>query len=279
MSGLALLGIVVRQRPDTSFDREPVMASTFSASSRMVNSPGLPILIGPVTSSGVAISRIDAVDQIVDIAERARLLAVAVDRDVLAAQAWHDEIGHHAAVVGVHARAVGVEDAHHLDAQPVLAAIVEKQRFGAALALVVAGARPDRIDVAPVFFGLRMHGGIAIDLRGRGLQDLGPSALGEAEHVDRADDAGLGRLHRIELIMDRRGRAGEIVDLVDLDIERKRDVVAQQLEMRIVEQIAMLCARPVKKLSTQRTSWPCLKSRRQRCEPRKPAPPVTRTRF
>ena len=49
--------------------------------------------------------------------------------------------------------------------------------------------------------------------------------------------AGLGRLHGIELVVDRRGRAGQIVDLVDLDIERKRHVVAHQLEVRVVEQM------------------------------------------
>src|SRR5271170_2764583 len=34
-----------------------------------------------------------------------------------------------------------------------------------------------------------------------------------------------------------------------------------------------------KKLSTHRTSFPLLRSRSQRCEPRNPAPPVTRMRF
>ena len=118
----------------------------------------------------------------------------------------------------------------HLGGQLVLAHVVEDQRLGAALALVVAGAQPDRIDVAPVVFALRMHRRIAVDFGGRGLQKLDLQPLGQPQHVDRADDAGLGRLHGIELIMDRRGRTGEIVDLVDLDIERKRDVVAQQFE-------------------------------------------------
>ena len=36
--------------------------------------------------------------------------------------------------------------------------------------------------------------------------------------------------HRVELVVDRRGRAGQVVDLVDLDIEREGDVVAHQLE-------------------------------------------------
>src|SRR5688572_28497960 len=38
----------------------------------------------------------------------------------------------------------------------------------------------------------------------------------------------------------------------------------------------MFCFRPVKKLSRQTTSAPSDRSRSQRCEPMKPAPPVTR---
>src|SRR5947199_6757121 len=44
----------------------------------------------------------------------------------------------------------------------------------------------------------------------------------------------------------------------------------------------MRCVRlslaPVKKLSTQMTSWPLARRRSQRCDPRKPAPPVTKER-
>ena len=49
--------------------------------------------------------------------------------------------------------------------------------------------------------------------------------------------AGLGRLHGIVLVVDRRGGAGKIVDLVDIDVERKRHVVAHQLEVRMVDQV------------------------------------------
>ena len=49
--------------------------------------------------------------------------------------------------------------------------------------------------------------------------------------------AGLGRLDGIELVVDRAGRAGEVVDLVHLHEEREGDVVAHQLERRIVQQL------------------------------------------
>ena len=68
-------------------------------------------------------------------------------------------------------RPVGVEDARHLDLQPVLAVVIEEQRLGAALAFVVAGADADRVHIAPVSLGLRMHLRIAIDLTRRGEQE------------------------------------------------------------------------------------------------------------
>ena len=78
---------------------------------------------------------------------------------------------------------------------------------------------------------------IAVDLAGRGLKDLGFNALGETQHVDRAMHAGLRRLHRIELVVDRRGRARQIVNLVDLDIEQQSNVMAHDLEARVGQEM------------------------------------------
>jgi hypothetical protein len=39
----------------------------------------------------------------------------------------------------------------------MLAIIIEKQGFRASLAFVIAGSHPDRIDMSPVFLGLRMN--------------------------------------------------------------------------------------------------------------------------
>ena len=39
------------------------------------------------------------------------------------------------------------------------------------------------------------------------------------------------------LIVDRRGGAGEIVDLIDLDIERESHVVTHKLELRVLVQM------------------------------------------
>ena len=56
--------------------------------------------------------------------------------------------------------------------------VVHEQRLGDALPLVVAGARPDGIDVAPVALGLRMDRGIAVDLGDGRLEHARADALG-----------------------------------------------------------------------------------------------------
>jgi len=55
-------------------------------------------------------------------------------------------------------------------------------------------------------------------------------------------NAGFGRLHWIALIMNRRGRACEIIDFVDLNVERECDVVPRQFEMLVIEQLLNILA-------------------------------------
>jgi hypothetical protein len=56
-------------------------------------------------------------------------------------------------------------------------------------------------------------------------------------------DAGLRRLYWIVLVVNRRSRAGEVVDLIDLDIERKGHVVPNKLEPMMVEQMINVALR------------------------------------
>ena len=82
-----------------------------------------------------------------------------------------------------------------------------------------------------------MDGGVAINLGGRCLENPALEALGKAQHVDGPVHARLCRLHRIVLIMDGRGRAGEVIDFVHLDIERKGHIVPQELKAGIADQM------------------------------------------
>ena len=100
----------------------------------------------------------------------------------------------------------------------MLPVIVKKQCFRASFSFVVTGTWPDRINVTPVVLFLWMYRGIAIDFTGGRLEYPCLDAFGETQHVDCAMDAGLGRLHGVVLVMHRRSRTGQIIDLVNLDI-------------------------------------------------------------
>ena len=89
----------------------------------------------------------------------------------------------------------------------------------------------------PIVFSLRVDMRITIHFRCGGLQNLRFQTLGKTQHIDCPVHACLRRLYRVMLVMDRRGRAGEIVNLVDLQIERERDVVPDHLEMFVIEQL------------------------------------------
>jgi hypothetical protein len=179
----------------------------------------------------------EAADEVIDVAETARLLAVAVDGDVVAFERLDDEVGDDTAVIRQHARAVGVEDADDADVHAVLTVVVEEEGFSDTLALVIAGAGADGIDVAPVALGLGMHLRIAIDFRGGSLEHARLEAACEAEHVDGTHHGGLDRLDGVVLIMRRGGGAGEIVDLIHLDTEGVRDVMPDELKVRVVHQV------------------------------------------
>lgn len=76
----------------------------------------------------------------------------------------------------------------------------------------------------------------AVDLARRCLEDPNLQTLGQTQHVNRPMYTCLDRLDRIILVMNRAGGAGQIEDLVDLHIQREAHVVANHLEVRMVQQ-------------------------------------------
>ena len=178
-----------------------------------------------------------ALDKIVHITEGSGLFAIAINGNGLAEQGLNDEIGDHPAIMGMHLGAIGIEDTAHLDGNMMLAPVREEQRLGTALAFIIAGTDAVGVHMAPVGLHLRMHFGIPVDLAGGSLEDAGLHALGKAEHVGGSIDAGLDGLHRIVLIVDWRRRAGKIVNLIHFHIERNADVMAHELEARMVHEL------------------------------------------
>jgi hypothetical protein len=73
--------------------------------------------------------------------------------------------------------------------------------------------------------------------RGRRNEEAGLDTLGEAEHVERALERRLDRLDGVVLVVRGRGRAGQVVDLVDLDHEGLDDVVPDELEVGVADPV------------------------------------------
>ena len=179
-------------------------------------------------------------DQIVDILKAARLLPLAVDRQRLAFERLHDEIGHYPAVADAHARPVGVKNAHDPRVETVKPMIRHGHRFGKSFGLVVNAARSDGIDVAPVLFTLRPHQRIAIDFRSRSEQICCAFGFGQAEGVVGAQGAHFQSRNRQLQIIDGTCRRGEVQDEVQrfLDFNIPANVVIDEAETGIFLKLA-----------------------------------------
>src|SRR5215469_8540625 len=126
----------------------------------------------------------------------------------------------------------------------MLSPVIEKQCLGAALALVVATARTDRVHSSPIRFWLRMCFGVAVNFAGGSLENGRAYPFRESEHVNGTMHTRFGRLHGIMLVVDGRCRAGQIVNFVDLDIERESHVVPQDFEAGICQQMGYVAFPP-----------------------------------
>ena len=115
--------------------------------------------------------------------------------------------------------------------------VVKEKCLRASLALVVATANADRIDVAPIGFNLWVNGRIAVNLRGACLKNFGAQPLGETKHIDGTMHASLGGLYRVVLVMNGTRRTGQIVNLINFDVQRKRDVVTHQLKALMSDEV------------------------------------------
>ena len=69
-------------------------------------------------------------------------------------------------------------------------------------------------------------------------EDFRPVVFGHAQHVDRADYRRLGGFDRVVLVVDRRCRAGEVVNLLDFGHIGVDDVVADDFEVGVFQQMA-----------------------------------------
>ena len=75
------------------------------------------------------------------------------------------KVGHNPPIIGVHPGPVGVEDPGDPDLDTRLLVVGVGQGLRHPLALVIAGAGADGVNIAPVGLGLGMHLGISIYLK------------------------------------------------------------------------------------------------------------------
>ena len=137
----------------------------------------------------------------------------------------------------MHAWTVGVEQAHNFDTKIVLPPIVEEERLRASLSFVVTGTGTNWVHVSPVGVRLRMFERVPVHL-GRACQkDLGVCPLGQTEHVYGTVHSRLGGLNGISLIVDGASWAGEVENLIDLDVQGESDIVSDYLKPWTAEQM------------------------------------------
>ena len=86
----------------------------------------------------------NARDQIGHIAEASGLGAIAIDGEIFLEQRLDHQVGDDAPIGRLQARAVGVEDAHHVGVDAVVAVVGHDEGFGESLGLIVDRTRPDR---------------------------------------------------------------------------------------------------------------------------------------
>lgn len=180
----------------------------------------------------------ETVDEIVDKLEASRLGPVSVDGNVFVLKRLNDEVRHHSAVVGVHARTERVENSSDANVDSGLALVAVHHRFRDSFAFVVAGSRTDSVDIAPVRFDLRMNLGVAVDFRSRSEKHARLDAFGETEHVQRAFRRRFDSLDRVVLVVRRAGWAGQVEDLIDFQHDGLDDVGDDEVEIGMAQPVS-----------------------------------------
>src|SRR5215469_16252152 len=104
------------------------------------------------------------IDEVIDVADATGLLPISVYGNRLIGECLDDEVWNHSPIIQLAIGAIGVKYAHDSGIKIILAMKLRGNRFTESLALIIAGARPSGVDVAPVLFSLRVYQGIPLGL-------------------------------------------------------------------------------------------------------------------
>ena len=187
-------------------------------------------------------------NKIINIAEASGLLAVPVNGNIFPLECLNNKVTDNAAVMRMHSWSVGIKYSYNLDIKIVLPMVVEEECFRTTLPLVITTADTDRVDFSPVLFWLRMNFRVAVHFAGRCLKNASVQPFCQAKHIDSTMNTRFGGLDGIMLIMDRRGRACKIVNLIHLNIEREGYIVADYLEVWLAGKMGYIVLASGKKI-------------------------------
>lgn len=144
-------------------------------------------------------------------------MSFSIDCQVLVLTTLNDKVGHDAAIIGVHAWSKGVEDTRDSYIHIVLVLVRIHHGFSNTLAFVVAGTWANSVDIAPVGLRLRVHFGVSVNLGCGGQKDASLDAFGQTQHVESTNGRRLDGFNGVVLVMRRRSRAGEVINLINFD--------------------------------------------------------------
>ena len=156
--------------------------------------------------------------------------------------------------------------------------IRHRHRLGETLRLIVNAARPDRVHVAPVVFFLRMDERIAVAFRGRGKNERGLFVLRQAERVVRpkradfrASESGV-RDNRSDSPATRNERRNRFRFRQKDEV---RNVMLDETEILVAGEMSDVRRIAGDEVVDRDDAMALRKQPVIKCEPRKPAPPVT----
>ena len=115
--------------------------------------------------------------------------------------------------------------------------IIHKQSFGCTFTFIVTTTDTDRVHISPIRFYLRMNGRIAIHFTGRSLENLCFGSFSHPQHIHSSVNGGFHCLDGIILIMGRRCRTSQVIDLIDLGVIRRSYIMTNQLKVVILQQV------------------------------------------
>lgn len=179
-----------------------------------------------------------ALDEVVYILEGSGLLTIAKDGERLVLEGLSDKVRDNTAVIEGHFGAVCVEDTDNTDFKAVFTVVVHSEALSGTFAFIIAGTLANWVDIAPVVFSLRVLKRVSVNFRSGGDEEAGSAALGKAQHVHSTDETSLDSLDWVVLVMDWRGRASQVEDLIDFQEDRLDDVVADEFKVGAADEVS-----------------------------------------